>query len=105
MGHQLDIYDAIEAREAAIDLVHPGASDGWMNAAVHIVLRLCKSQSHFTTDDIVCAESAPEPRIWGAVMRECAKLKYCEPTDRTRPSARKSNHARPVRVWKSLIFE
>jgi hypothetical protein len=36
-------------------------------------------------------------------MRQAARLGYVRATDRYTPSARPACHARPVRVWASLI--
>jgi hypothetical protein len=59
-----------------------------------------------TTDDLWAAglERPREPRAAGAVMTEAARRKWCVATDRTRKSARKACHARPVRVWASLVY-
>jgi hypothetical protein len=103
----LDIVAASEARDAAIARVG-AASVAFVGAASIVVTDLARSLAEFTTDDVWdalagCSLEVREPRALGAVMRDMQRLGVIAPTDRYRPSARVACHARPVRVWRSLV--
>jgi hypothetical protein len=102
---QLDLYAALAAREDALARAREGAGEGWMRDALEAVGRLARERREFTTDEVWQAVEAPaEPRAMGAVMCEAARRGLAEATDRTRRSCRVACHARPVRVWRSLVY-
>lgn len=106
-GDLLDLVAAIQARDAAVDRVGSNADPEWIDHALHAIWCLAVSRDEITTDDvwdeIGHALTTHEPRALGAVMKKAAGLGYVRATDRYRPSARAACHARPVRIWASLI--
>ncbi len=97
-------------REAEGERVGEHAPDEWTRYALAAVRQAARSAEEFTTDE-PRAElerrgigDPPEPRAWGAVMREAASRGWCEATDQTRPTERPDAHRRPVRVWRSLVY-
>jgi hypothetical protein len=108
--YQDDLFAAQRAREEAITRVDTNADTAWMARALDIIRDIATMQDRFTTDDVWEAmhphdEATHEPRAMGAAMRRAAKLGYVAPTPDYRPSSRPACHARPVRVWGSLIGE
>lgn len=106
-GDLLDLVAAMEARDDALRQVSDHADPEWFYHALHVVWCLAIQLEEFTTDDvwdhIGHAASTHEPRALGAVMKRASSLGYVKATDRYRPSARAACHARPVRIWASLI--
>ena len=93
---QFDFEAALVERDKAVDQAEAGAGGDWMHEA----------QMTFTTDDLwVHVDPPREPRAMGATMTHARRLGLCEPTDRTSRSSRVACHARPLRVWRSLIFK
>jgi hypothetical protein len=107
MSTDMPLFDkpkAEEAREAALADVKSGASKDWMARAVAAVQTVALGADTFTTDDLWAHVEPPrEPRAMGAVMRIARLAKWCEATTLTKKSARVACHARPLRVWKSLL--
>lgn len=104
MASQLDLFAAQKRRDEAIALVHAGADPDWFGKALGAVRVLANTRNRFTTDELWSMVPSPtEPRALGAVMQEARRLGLVEPTDQTIPSARPRCHARPVRVWRSLV--
>jgi hypothetical protein len=106
-GDLLDLAAAITARDNAVTRVGAHADPDWVEQTLDVIYCLAVSHDEITTDDIwqTVGEVAAthEPRALGSVMRQAARLGYVRATDRYTPSARPACHARPVRVWASLI--
>jgi hypothetical protein len=106
-GDLLDLAAAIAARDEAVNRVGANADPDWVAHALHAVWCLATTTDEITTDDVWDALGSTtgthEPRALGSVMKRAAALGYVKPTDRYRPSARAACHARPVKVWASLI--
>lgn len=106
-GDLLDLAAAMSARDEAVTRVGDHADVEWVAHILDVIYCLAVSRSEITTDDIwsTVGEVAAthEPRALGAVMRQAARLGYVRASDRYVPSARAACHARPVRVWESLI--
>jgi hypothetical protein len=95
---------ATEARDQAIQQVHDHAPPDWFRDALDAVLHTCRCKDFFTTDDVTpFVPPPPEPRAWGAVMREAAKYGLCATTKVYQNSNSAVCHARPKRVWRSLL--
>ncbi len=106
----LDLIAAQEAREQAVKRVAVNADPEWMTLALATICDLARVRDTMTTDDIWEAMHphetfTHEPRAMGAAMRRAARNGWIEATPDYRSSARPSCHARPVRVWGSLIRE
>lgn len=106
-GDLLDLVAAMQARDEAIQRADDHADPEWRGETLHLIRCLAVTQDYMTTDDVWetlgDAQSTHERRALGAVMQQAARNGWIKPTDRTRPSARPACHARPVRVWQSLI--
>ena len=104
-----DPVAAIEARDEAIGRVDRNADPVWKQQAQTIVRNLAHRLDELTTDDVWqalnCAgvDVPHEPRALGAVMQSAARQNVIAATDRVRQSQRPECHARPVRIWRSLV--
>ena len=100
-----DLEKGEKLRDAAIKQVGDNASSKWLEAALAAVQRVAEANDEFTTDEVWAevAEMTHEPRAMGAVMRIAVRKKLVIPTNQYQPTKRPSSHARPIRVWKSLI--
>ena len=86
----------------------PGAQakhtdEEWMAHAHEVIVRVAAAKELFTSDDIWAAlESAPhESRMIGNALARARSAGVIVPTSKHRPSRRKENHGRPVRLWRS----
>ena len=103
---QFDFEAALLERDKAVEHVESGVGTDWLHEAMLAVRRVAQAQMTFTTDDLWTLIDPPrEPRAMGATMTHARRLGLCEPTDRTSRSSRVACHARPLRVWRSLIFK
>lgn len=107
-GDLLDLAASIAAKDEAVQRVASNADPDWMRQAVDGIWALALNADTLTTDDvwdaIPDAATTHEPRALGAAMKRAASLGYITATDTYRPSARPACHARPVRVWRSLLY-
>lgn len=98
---------AEDERDAAIDQVEANADAEFFNIALDAVMGLALVREEFTTDDLMeCLTDTPvprEPRVFGAVMRSAARSGWVTASDRYTASSRRQSHARPKRVWVSLL--
>lgn len=108
---QLSLFDAIQAREEAIEQVERNAEPEWKQACRDAIRELAIAKAEFTTDEVweyLEAEQVELPhevRAMGALMLNAARQGLIVASDRYRNSARVACHARPVRVWVSLCFQ
>ncbi len=103
---QFDFVAGVAARDEGVKNAKKGAGDDWILETLTAVRRVSRAQPEFTTDDLwVHVDPPREPRAMGAAMVHARKLGLCDPTDRTKRSSRVKCHARPLRVWKSLLFQ
>lgn len=105
---QQDLFSGERLADAAIEQVKESADGHWYLAAIYAVKKLAHSCREFTTDDVwprLDKEETHERRALGAVMREAVERGWIKATDVHRKSRRPACHARPVRVWASLITQ
>jgi hypothetical protein len=71
-----------------------------------IAVYVARKMPTFTSDDVWSAANVKvrEPRVMGAVMRRMRVDGWAEPLDTTSQGYRPVNHARPQRVWRSLVY-
>lgn len=99
-----------QARDAAIAQVSRNATPAWKKVAADAIRAVANDRYEFTTDDVwvelerAGAGDAREPRALGALMRFAAADGLIAPTARYVESKRAVNHARPLRVWHSLVY-
>lgn len=113
--HYGDLFSISSAREAKAEgmaLVESGASLRWMETMFAAVEAVARTYPYFTSDTVFAyhlehgkGEDTRDRRAFGPVMMWAAKAGFCEKAN-TAPvaSARRSLHASPRAVWKSLIF-
>jgi hypothetical protein len=79
----------------------------WMDLALSNIRALAHTRESFTTDEVWMrlGDMTPkEPRLMGVAMRTAESLGYIGPTDQYYASARPVCHGRPVRVWRSCLW-
>jgi hypothetical protein len=98
---------ATQARNAALERVAGAPDVRLMEAALSAVEAVARQQECFTSDAVldVCPITFAEPRAWGAVMKMAERRGWIEATPDFRQSPKRVCHARPKRVWKSLLFK
>lgn len=110
MTEQLSMFDsgrAKEARDGAMSRVDQHADESWKDAAYRIITQLARERDYFTTDDVLkrlelLDVETHELRALGPVMRHMARQGVIEPKGYT-ASSRVVSHARPKRLWRSLL--
>lgn len=93
------------ARDLSIDSVEANnalAAQVLFDIAVHTA----RQRESFTSDDVWSAANIKvrEPRVMGAVMRRLHSEGFAEPMAFQIQGYRPVNHARPQRVWRSLVY-
>jgi len=76
----------------------------WMRETVAIIAEIAEQQPYLTSDDVwerVQAQPG-ESRMMGNALVRAEHARIISPTPEHRPSRRKENHRRPVRMWRSL---
>lgn len=102
---QQPLFDAREARDAALVRVDEAAGSEWKDAALEAVYRVALRRSRFTSEDIWrLVEKPREPRALGPVLMRAVKLGYCAPAGFVQCSM-VSRHAAPVREYVSCLRE
>jgi hypothetical protein len=78
----------------------------WMRHANEVIVRVAEAQELFTSDDLWAGlQSDPrESRMIGNALSSARSVGVIAPTHDHRPSGRRENHGRPVRVWRSLRY-
>lgn len=109
MMQEMTIEQAIAASDKAIAESGFHANKDWRRKALDVVLDLCKLRREFTADDVweqleKTGWRTHEPRAMGAVLREASVNGFCSVTPMHTVSRRKTNHRRPIPVWKSMLF-
>jgi len=105
---EFDLREARRKRDEALRRVQEGpGKDEWIKAAKWTVLEVALTHKEFTTDEVWATGLPACPgtnRALGPVMMAAAKAKVIERTPYTRDSKKVVSHARPVRVWESLVW-
>lgn len=108
----LDANAAKSARDVAIRIVDRNADVEWKRTAEMIISLVATQREYFTTDDVWVdlvryhpSIKTHEPRALGAMMKSAARQGVVEVTNEYVPSSRRECHARPVRVWRSCVFQ
>jgi hypothetical protein len=102
--HQAAIAIVKPAEQQAADRAHDVA---WIEQSLKAVREVASQQEDITVDDIRMALSAKprKPSLMSTLMVAAARQGLIEKTSTHRPSIRKVNGGRTVRVWKSLIHD
>lgn len=94
-------------RDDAIQRVERAADPAVKDEAERAVRAVAAEKHELTSDDVWerMRLRPEEPRMLGPVMKNAERRGLIQYTDRTQLSSLAQNHRRPVRVWRSLIFE
>jgi hypothetical protein len=103
---QLNLVDAIAAADEGIARADDGADVRFIGCAEIALRFIAERNQFFTTEDVkqVCEVTPREGRAWGGVMQRALRDGIAEATDQHRRSGSRVCHARPMRVWRSLIY-
>lgn len=98
-----------EARDQAIQAVENHGNKAWQDRCIAVIRGLCQSKAQFTMDDVWdalrgCNEHTDEGRELGAVIIRAARLGLCKNTGNYQKSRLPVRHARPISIWRSLLF-
>jgi len=93
-------------RDVALERVER-ASRAWQEKAIAAIRNVARRRKTFLVDDVWLEdlEQPREGRAMGAAIRRALSEGIIERTEEFRPSARRTSHSTPRRVWRSLIFE
>jgi hypothetical protein len=106
LGFTADLEAAQAARDEAIRRVDTNADPQWKIHAARALREVAARRPDLTSDDVwIHLGSAPlEPRVMGPIMLAAQRDGVIAATDLTRQATRVVNHARPQRVWRSLVY-
>lgn len=92
-------------RDVAVARVERNADDDWKAEARRTIEQLARERSEFTSDAVweLGLSKPREARALGAIMRWAQNERLIEATERVDPTAQPNCHARPIRVWRSLL--
>lgn len=79
----------------------------WIAGAVQAIERIASSQATLTSDHVWAAIDMPprQSRMIGNALARAQRAGVIAKTEEHRPSVRRENHSRPVRVWRSRICD
>ena len=103
--------DQISLTTEAIERVEHHADERWKAEATLAIKEVATVKREFTTDDVwqqlkMHVDAAThEPRAMGAMMVSAKKAGICTPLMKFEGSSRISCHNRPIRVWRSCLYE
>lgn len=114
MSDQGDFFNGESARAAKADgmaLVEKGANPKWIAFMEICLVEVARAKQTFTSDDVFrYAASKPDApatrdrRAFGPIMMRAIKQGVCVRANTAPiPSSRRSLHASPRQVWRSLI--
>lgn len=103
MTAQPSMFDALAARDAALERVLDAADPNWVDDAHEIVRWLCSYAPTWTSEDVWKYLRKPrEPRALGPILKAAVRNRWCEPMGYVTCSMT-SRHAAPVRMYRSLL--
>jgi hypothetical protein len=90
---------------AAVEAARQERDEAWMSSALAAIRQLAQQQATLTSDDVWAAITMPprQSRMIGNALARAQRAGVIEKTEEHRPSARRENHSRPVRVWRSRL--
>jgi hypothetical protein len=100
------------ARDAAIDLIEEHTNPQWIVFMLTIIRDVARQRLYFTTDHVLqlASQRSSQPfvhdlRALGPLMLRSSRDRVCEATTEFSLCKRRSRHAAPIRVWRSLLAE
>ena len=102
---------AIQLRDEALEQVEGNANQAWTDLVIEIIRDIASGSNSLTSDDVwLELQNYPsvqthQPSAMGAMFRRASSLGFIESSSNFVSSKRPSSHARPIRVWQSLLKE
>ena len=106
----LDPVRAHAVTEVGVARSGDHAADDWVDEMRDGIQRVARRQARLTSDDL-WVEVGPDaigrgnPSALGSVFRSVARDGVIELTSDLRESQRPAHHRKPLRVWRSLVFD
>ena len=104
-----DPVASVRAKKNGMSRAEAHADPQWKLDMIEAI-RTVASRHKFLTSDEVWQElsnsyvsSTHDPRAMGSIMKKAASLGLIVQTEQYLPSKRVVAHARPIRVWRSLV--
>ena len=105
---QLSLEHAEALRDEAMDAVENGAGPEWNAEADAFIEATAEEMEFFAADDVWAAGLSPAPNdsraIGPALTRAAEEYKIIVSTGEYRKSRIPKHHAKPLTIWKSLIY-
>lgn len=103
---EADALDGQAERDLALKRVSDHTDPNWAAQALFAVIRLAKTKPKFTGADVWKSglEKPEEPRRLGPIMLTAAKMGFIRRTKQYEESTIPSQHAQPIRVWRSRVY-
>ena len=107
MDNQQDLFGMATPKARAITLAWEGADEQWKERALSLLRTIAERQPFLASDDLWAEglEQPREPRALGPCMLLAQREGWLQPTQRHRMSGKRTCHKRPVRVWRSMVWE
>jgi len=102
----MSLTEGEKERNRGMRRVSAGVSEEWKAEALTKLFYVACERAQFTADDVWdrgCAKP-DEPRAMGPIFMRAKSLGWIVPTENFAASRYTTQHARPIRVWKSLVI-
>lgn len=100
----MDLTQAQEQRDEAIDQVATSAGESWIDAAYEALRQYAERGTRFMVEDVRLAyPKLPKPhdnRAWGAVTSRAVRNGLIE---RVGYAPSRTGHCRPMPVWRAVV--
>lgn len=101
--------DGKQARDDAMSRARAHADPEFAATALGVVHDIASRQEYLTADDVWEGldgrVSTHDNRALGPILDQAKVEGWIDPTDRHIPTRRADNHARPIRVWRSRLYQ
>lgn len=97
-------------RDEGMGRANRAANPAWKACMYECIVVVARRKPFFTSDDVearrvrIGGPTTHENRAFGPLMMQAQREGICLPTDRFENSRRAMEHARPLRVWQSLVY-
>lgn len=94
-----------QKRDEAMEAVEASTASDWFDEGLECLRGIARRQAELSTNDLWRVLERPrEPRAAGPLMSRAAALGIIERTGRAVESTIPGQHARPVALWRSLLW-
>ena len=108
---KLDKSGSERGKRRGMSRAEEHADREWWSYTYALVTEVAKRQPYLFADDIEALRlkrggpETHEARAMGPLMLQCKRDHVCDPTNRWVPSSQLANHRRPMRIWKSRLYQ